>query len=110
MSTIQFDSEFNPGGTLCKYINVGILVRFQYYFILSDENRSGKRIIRYEEGKLSEVFTLIFPDTMENNWFLNSNKDKSYIEIEESELDLILYGTLDRESKQGEQKDQLFRL
>ena len=47
---------------------------------------------------------------MENNWFLNSNKDKSYIEIEESELDLILYGTLDRESKQGEQKDQLFRL
>lgn len=68
------------------------------------------RIIRYEEGKLSEVFTLIFPDTMENNWFLNSNKDKSYIEIEESELDLILYGTLDRESKQGEQKDQLFRL
>ena len=34
------------------------------------------RIIRYEEGKLSEVFTLIFPDTMENNWFLNSNKDK----------------------------------
>jgi len=48
------------------------------------------RIIRYEEGKEAEIFTLILAGTNEEYWFNNSTAGKSYIEISEKELDDIL--------------------
>lgn len=50
------------------------------------------RVIRYEEGKEAELFTLVIKGTMEEGWFQTSSSGKSYIEITENELDDILNG------------------
>ena len=50
------------------------------------------RVIRYEEGKEAEIFTLIIKGTMEEGWYQTSTAGKNYIEITELELDEILKG------------------
>lgn len=68
------------------------------------------RVIRYEEGKEAEVFTLVIKGTMEEGWYNTSTAGKSYIEITESELDEILLG---KESEnivqEGKEVGQMFR-
>lgn len=69
------------------------------------------RVIRYEEGKETEIFTLVIAGTNEENWYNNSTAGKNYIEITESELDGILDGiNTDNIEKVGEQTELLFRL
>lgn len=69
------------------------------------------RIIRKEEGKIAEVFTLVMKGTVEERWFENSNQNNNYIEITESELDEILAGQeVDRLEKEGREVDQIFRI
>ena len=69
------------------------------------------RVIRYEEGKEAEVFTLVIKNTMEENWFSNSNVGKQYIEITEDELDEILVGNHSSNLEQeGKELDFLFRV
>jgi hypothetical protein len=69
------------------------------------------RVIRYEENKEAEIFTLVIKGTMEESWYNNSTAGKNYIEITEAELDDILLG---KESEnivqEGKLTDQLFRL
>jgi superfamily II DNA or RNA helicase len=48
------------------------------------------RVIRYEEGKEAEVFTLVIKGTMEESWARTSSEGKSVIEISEKELDDVL--------------------
>lgn len=48
------------------------------------------RIIRYEEGKEAELFTLVIKGTMEESWARTSSEGKSVIEISEEELDDVL--------------------
>lgn len=48
------------------------------------------RIIRFEEGKISEMFTLVIRGTIEETWFNNSNSNQQYITIDESQLDIVL--------------------
>jgi hypothetical protein len=68
------------------------------------------RVIRYEEGKEAEIFTLVIKGTNEESWYNNSTAGKSYIEITESELDEILLG---KESEniiqEGKEMGQMFR-
>jgi superfamily II DNA or RNA helicase len=69
------------------------------------------RVIRFEEGKEAELFTLVLKGTMEENWFNTSMVDKSYIEISEEELDEVLDGkTSENIVREGKQMDLLFRL
>lgn len=69
------------------------------------------RVIRPEEGKIAEIFTLVLNNTVEKNWFENSSQYSSYIEITESELDDILSGeTSENTEYEGREIDQLFRL
>lgn len=49
------------------------------------------RALRAEEGKNTEIFTLILRGTQEYNWFQNSNTS-SVIYINESQLDRVLAG------------------
>lgn len=80
-------------------------------YTIGSENYSGRRVIRYEEGKEAEVFTLVIKNSVEENWFKSSNAGKSYIEITESELDDILNGKeINRIEKEGDKIDLLFRL
>ena len=52
----------------------------------------GKRVIRKEEGKQAEVFSLIIRNTMELQWFKKSSKNLASIEINERELLALLKG------------------
>ena len=69
------------------------------------------RVVRYEEGKDSEVFTLVIKGTNEEAWFETSTSGKNYIEITESELYDILAGR-ETENMVQEAKESglLFRL
>lgn len=49
------------------------------------------RAVRFEEGKTSEIFTLIIKGTQEYNWFQNSNTSK-VITINEQQLEKVLNG------------------
>lgn len=49
------------------------------------------RSIRYEEGKTTEIFTLVLAGTQETKWFSNSKTSKA-ITITEEQLDKVLAG------------------
>ena len=51
------------------------------------------RGVRFEEGKISEIFTIVLRGTQEVNWFNNSTTSK-VITINESQLDKVLSGEL----------------
>jgi len=69
------------------------------------------RVIRYEEGKEAEIFTLVIKGTMEEGWYNTSTAGKNYIEISESELDDILNGNESENIVQeGKEVGLLFRL
>ena len=48
------------------------------------------RISRIEENKTAEMFTIVIKGTQDEVWFQNSNKNQSYLEIDEQQLDDIL--------------------
>lgn len=78
---------------------------------IRSESCSGTRVIRKEEGKIAEIFTLVIKGTMEENWYSTSNVGKEYIEITERELDDILNGEKSNNLVQeGKETDLLFRL
>ena len=55
------------------------------------EKKEKERAIRYEEGKISEIFTLVLRGTQEVNWFNNSNTSR-VITINEEQLEKVLNG------------------
>lgn len=54
--------------------------------------QSRGRVIRFEEGKVAEIFNLIIMDTVEEKWFSNSHKNSQYITIDEEGLEEVLSG------------------
>lgn len=69
------------------------------------------RVIRKEEGKISEVFTLVMKNTVEERWFENSSQDSSYLEISEEELEDVLSGQeVNRIEREGKEVDRVFRI
>lgn len=76
-------------GLDCKGINLEIILHTD-----SSKVRKTQRIgraIRFEEGKTSEIFTLVLKGTQEVNWFNNSNTSK-VITINEEQLEKVLNG------------------
>lgn len=68
------------------------------------------RVIRYEEGKEAELFTLVIKGTMEEAWYNTSTAGKNYIEISEEELlDILKGGETDNVVREGKEMDTLFR-
>ena len=57
----------------------------------TDTQRIG-RVVRYEEGKIAEFFTLVIANSIEETWFANANKNQTYLTIDENQLDSILQG------------------
>lgn len=69
------------------------------------------RVIRKEEDKIAEVFTLVIKGTVEEKWFENSSQSSDYIEIDEGELDLVLSGNeINEVEKTGKEVDEIFRM
>ena len=69
-------------------INVGIAVGFTSSKISAVQTRG--RCLRFEPNKEAEFFTIILKGTQEEKWAKKAAEGLSYIEIDESELDLIL--------------------
>ena len=68
-------------------------------------------MIRYEEGKEAEIFTLVIKGTSEEGWYNTSSAGKNYIEISVSELDDILSGKETNYPEQvAKESDLLFRM
>ena len=68
------------------------------------------RVIRFEEGKEAEIFTLVIAGTNEEAWFNTSSAGKSFIEITELELEEVLAGReIDSIEKEAVESDLLFR-
>lgn len=62
------------------------------------------RVIRKEENKKAEIFTLVLKGTVEEKWFAKSEETMDFIEINESELDIVLtYSNLDKPVQKQEQ-------
>lgn len=69
------------------------------------------RVIRYEEGKEAEIFTLVIAGTNEEAWYNTSTAGKNYIEISEDELDEILSGNkINNPEQEAKESNLLFRL
>lgn len=50
------------------------------------------RTIRFEEGKVAEIFNIIINQTVETKWFQSSHAKQPYITIDEEGLDAVLRG------------------
>lgn len=97
--TIEEFSNLGPGNVLhsvraleagldVKGLDLAINVGFNSSK-LAHTQRVG-RVIRKEEGKQAEIFTLVLRGTVEEKWFQKSHETKSFIEINEEELLQIL--------------------
>lgn len=83
-------SKSCDAGVDIKGLSVGIILSGD-----SSKTRTTQRIgriIRFEEGKISEMFTLVIKGTIEETWYNNSNSNQQYITIDESQLDIVLSG------------------
>lgn len=80
-----------------KSLNEGVDVKgLNLAIILHNTSSSTERIqkygrvIRAEEGKVAEIFSLVIDETVEMQWFKKSAKNTEFIEINESQLDDVL--------------------
>lgn len=83
-------SKSADAGVDIKGLSVGIILSCD-----SSKTRTTQRIgriIRFEQDKISEMFTLVIGGTIEEGWFNNSNSNQKYITINEDQLDIILNG------------------
>lgn len=48
------------------------------------------RVLRLEENKTAEIFSIIIKETVEEQWFKKSAKDTEFIELNEEELEYVL--------------------
>lgn len=74
-------------GVDIKGLSVGIILSTDSSKIR--KNQRFGRIIRVEEGKIAEMFTLVIKGTVEEKWFSNS-AESGYIVINEQQLDKVL--------------------
>lgn len=75
-------------GLDCKGLSVGIVLGLNSSEIKSQQ-RTG-RVVRKENNKFAEMFTLVINDTKELTWYDNSHKNMSYITIDEDNLMKVL--------------------
>lgn len=90
LSGVLSTSKSADAGVDIKGLSVGIILSGD-----SSKTRTTQRIgriIRFEENKISEMFTLVIGGTIEESWFNNSNSNQQYITINESQLDIVLNG------------------
>lgn len=77
-------------GVDIKGLSVGIAMTCNSSQILGIQSLG--RVIRKEEGKVAEFFTLVINNSVESNWYNNASKNQNYITITEEQLDLVLAG------------------
>lgn len=98
-SGVLCTSKAADAGVDIPGLSVGVIMSIDSSKIRKTQ-RTG-RIVRFEEGKTAELFTLVIRGTQEWKWFQNSNTTKVTI-LNEYQLDQVLTGndvsTRERES------------
>ena len=108
-SGVIHTSKMADEGLDLKGLNLAIITGFNSSQI-SKRQRIG-RVIRAEEGKEAEVFTLVIKSTVEDKWFKKSSEQLRYIEIDEREREEILNNvTLNNKQEQLQNVELNFRL
>ena len=77
-------------GLNCPDISVAIMLGINSSKTVATQRKG--RVIRYQTGKIAEIFTLVLRGTVEEKWFQNSNTSSSYITISEDNLLDVLEG------------------
>lgn len=77
-------------------VSVAILVGFNSSMLKKIQTVG--RVIRKEDDKKAEVFTLVIKGTTEEAWFAKSSKDINYITLDENDLDNLLNNNNVRQS------------
>ena len=88
-TTNSIGVETHSGTLDCKGVNLEVILHTD-----SSKIRKVQRLgrsIRFEEGKIAEIFTLVIAGTQEVKWLGNSKTSK-VITINEEQLDQILAG------------------
>lgn len=96
-------SEFieQPGGILntisrvdeglnCPDISVAVLLGINSSKTKATQRKG--RVIRYQENKDAEIFTIVLKGTVEERWFKDSLTSSDYITLDEEGLDSLLRG------------------
>ncbi len=87
-------------GVDIKGLSVGISCSCNSSELLSYQELG--RVIRLEENKTAEFFTLVIRGSVEEQWYNNANRNQSYITISEDQLDLVLNNqTISTRPKKG---------
>lgn len=86
-SGVLCSSKAADAGVDVKGLSVGIVLSGDSSKIRSTQ-RTG-RVVRFEEGKIAEFFTLCIKGTVDETWFHNSNTSE-YITINEEQLEKVL--------------------
>lgn len=74
----------------CPGLSVGIMLGIDSSSTKSTQ--AAGRVIRKEESKYSEIFTLVLEDTVEQEWFRKSHQNSTYITIDVENLRKLLNG------------------
>jgi superfamily II DNA or RNA helicase len=76
----------------------------------TDKTQRVGRVIRKEDDKEAEIFTLVMRDTVEEKWFENSTSGNEYIKIDVDELTEILdYNSFQKQALTANDVDAEFR-
>ena len=75
-------------GVDIKGLSVGISCSCNSSQLLSYQELG--RVIRLEDEKVAEFFTLVIRGSIEQTWYNNANRNQSYITINEKQLDIVL--------------------
>ena len=77
-------------GADIKGLNVGIILGLDSSETKAVQKRG--RCIRFEKGKIAEIFNLVIDSTVECDWFKRAHPDGNYITIDEQGLRDVLEG------------------
>lgn len=88
-------------------LSVGIVTGFNSSKTTSIQTLG--RVIRFEEGKVAEMFILVLKNTVEEAWFKKSQEKQEFIEINESELQTVLDNEPINKQVQVQEKVNVFR-
>jgi superfamily II DNA or RNA helicase len=91
-------SKALDAGTDFPDLNLGIILSGSSSSI-QKKQRSG-RTLRFQPGKVAEIFTLVIRGTNEEKWYNEAIKGTNYITIDEEDLEIVLsQGSIDNRER-----------
>lgn len=108
MSTgVIHSSKMLIEGLDCPGLSVAIVTGFNSSQI--NAKQSLGRVVRFEKGKMAEIFVLVLKGTVEESWFSKSQEGSNFVVLDEDELDYILINQELHKTMWTQEKTNVFR-